>query len=165
MHRWQLDTLLPARVACLLAVASPCPPFHPKQVSLVRDEPHGGVSRLFHSGVGSPLVGAMERPDSLDTTDVDGAQTRPLPVRRTEHPFNTNLDIGGSTPFKYSGGTLHASQRLTDSLNPNYKLPSFETHPLPPMTSQPRDVLWTLPQRKWKPEPRGQKEWSDEEVH
>ena len=162
MHRWQLDTLLPARFACPLAWLLRVRRFIPSK-SLWCEMILGGVSRLFHSGVGSPLVGAMERPDSLDTTDVDGAQTRPLPVRRTEHPFNTNLDIGGSTPFKYSGGTLHASQRLTDSLNPNYKLPSFETHPLPPMTSQPRDVLWTLPQRKWKPEPRGQKEWSDEE--
>lgn len=106
----------------------------------------------------------MERPDSLDTSDIAGAQTRPQPQRpNTQHPFNTNSDIEGSSPFRFSRGTLPHSQRMTDSLEPGYKLPSFETMPMPPATAQPRDILWTLPQRKWKPEQRSEKLWSDEE--
>jgi len=104
----------------------------------------------------------MERPDSLDTSDVDGAQTRPLPVRRTVHPFNTNHDIQGSTPFRFSQGRFEASSRCIDTLTPDYKLPSYAVHPLPP-TSAPRDVLWTVPQRKWRPEPRAEKNWTDDE--
>ena len=107
----------------------------------------------------------MERPDSLDTSDIDGAQTRPLPARHTTHPFNTNLDIGGSSPFQYSRGTLGASMRCTDALNPAYTLPSSNVFPLPENTSQPRDILWTLPQRKWKPETRQEKVWSEEEKY
>jgi len=107
----------------------------------------------------------MERPDSLDTSDIDGAQTRPLPARHTAHAFNTNLDIGGSSPFQYSSGTLKGSTRCTDTLNPNYSLPSYDAYPMPPSTAQPRDILWTLPQRKWRPEPRQEKPWSDEEKY
>ena len=105
----------------------------------------------------------MERPDSLDTSDIDGAQSRPLPVRRTMHPFNTNLDIGSSSPYAFS---QPKSGRMTDALNPDYKMPSFTPHPTPPMTaSAARDVLWTLPQRDWRPEPRRMDEWSDAEKY
>ena len=109
----------------------------------------------------------MERPDSLDTSDISGAQARPLPVRRTDHPFNTNLDIVRSSPYEFSRGTLGGtagSLRCTDALNPAYKLPSYEVHPLPPPTSQPRDNLWTLPQKKWRPQPREDKTWGKEEM-
>ena len=71
----------------------------------------------------------MERPDSLDTSDIDGAQSKPLPVRRTQHVFNTNLDIAASTPHVYSHGR---SGRCTDPLTPAYKYPSFTPHPEPP---------------------------------
>ena len=99
----------------------------------------------------------MERPDSLDTTDVDGATSRPLPVRLTAHPFNTNADIESSTPFRFSQGRFK-SGRQTDALNPAYKLPSFAAHPLGPAdpVREARDILWTMPQRRWRPEPRAE---------
>lgn len=105
----------------------------------------------------------MERPDSLDTSDIDGAQSRPLPVRRTPHVFNTNLDIAASTPHMYSSSR---SGRCTDPLTPAYKYPSYTPHPEPPMTAgSARDILWTLPQRDWRPEPRKMAEWSDAEKY
>lgn len=107
----------------------------------------------------------MERPDSLDTSDVDGAQTRPLPSRRTPHPFNTNFDIEKSVPFRFSNGRFEKTNRMTDSLNPDYKLPSYTVHPLPPATSQPRDVLWTVPQQSWRPAERVQRTWTDDEKY
>ena len=107
----------------------------------------------------------MERPDSLDTSDITGATTKIPLTRSTSHPFNTNTDIERSTPFRYSRGTLGESQRHTDCLTPNYKLPSFTYHPLPPLTAEPRDVLWTIEQKKWKPASREHtySNWSDAE--
>ena len=106
---------------------------------------------------------AMERPDSLDTSDIDGAQSKPLPVRRTPHYFNTNADIDASMPYAFSKGK---SGRSTDPLTPAYQYPSFTPHPEPPATAgSVRDVLWTLPQRNWKPAPREVAEWSEAEKY
>jgi len=107
----------------------------------------------------------MERPDSLDTSDIDGAQTRPLPARRTPHPFNTNQDIEKASPFSFSRGRFERSTRMTDTLTPAYTLPSYSTAPLPPPSTAERDVLWTLPQRSWRPEPRAQSVYTDDEKY
>jgi len=105
----------------------------------------------------------MERPDSLDTSDIDGAQTRPLPVRRSDHPFNTNLDIEKSAPFRFSRGRFENSERCIEPLTPNYTMPSFTPHPVAPPATAPRDVLWTVPQRTWRPEERAAPVYTDEE--
>lgn len=80
-----------------------------------------------------------------------GAQTRPQPVRWTPHPFNTNADIAQSTPSAYR---QFQSQRCTDCLNPDYKLPTFTYEPPATASSSVRDSLWTLPQDKWRPATR-----------
>jgi len=107
----------------------------------------------------------MLRPDSLDTSDVEGAQTRQLPVRYSHHPFNTNLDIDRSTPVV--GRDKHPGRhtRCTNALDPQYKLPSFAYHEPEPMTAAPRDVMWTLPQHKWRPAQRDRAPWSDDEKY
>lgn len=81
------------------------------------------------------------------------------------HPFNTNSDIGGSSPFMYSRGALRESRRQTNPLVPDYQMPGYTPHPLPQSASAPRDILWTLPQTKWKPSQRADRNWSDEEKY
>lgn len=105
----------------------------------------------------------MERPDSLDTSDIDGAQSKRLPRRDSSHPFNSNLDIEFSRP--YSRTSNARSTRATDPLNPAYRLPSVTHDPLPMGGVVPRDPLWTLPQSKWKPETRHPVEWTDLEKY
>ena len=94
----------------------------------------------------------MERPDSLDTSDVEGAQTRRPPARNTAHPFNRNDDIELSRPFSRTANPR--SLRCTNPIDPIYQLPSTKYEPLTPEATAPRDVLWTLPERKWRPETR-----------
>jgi hypothetical protein len=103
----------------------------------------------------------MERVDSLDTSDIEGASSRRLPMRHTPHIFNSNDDISGSRP--YSRSLDHRSRRMTDTLNPQYALASVAYEPYARAASAPRDMLWTLPQTKWvaetrAPPPMGEKE-------
>ncbi len=107
----------------------------------------------------------MERPDSLDTSDVAGAKSRQLPVRRTQHPFNTNLDIDRSQPLRASTGADYPRhQRCTNPLVPEYRSAGFEYEPLPKLPP-PRDIMWTLPQKTWKPAPRQPYVFPAEEVY
>ena len=110
--------------------------------------------------------GTLVRPDPLDTSDVDGARPKPLPIRlRSNHPFNTNADIEYSSPhFQQTHGKFY-TQRNSNTLQPSYKLPSSSFEPLPPPRSKPRDLLWTLPQNDWKPQTRDIMNWSDVEGH
>ena len=110
--------------------------------------------------------GTLVRPDPLDTSDVDGARPKPLPIRlRSNHPFNTNADIEYSSPhFQQTHGKFY-TQRNSNTLQPSYKLPSSSFDPLPPPRSKPRDLLWTLPQNDWKPQTRDIMNWSDVEGH
>ena len=108
----------------------------------------------------------LVRPDPLDTSDVDGARPKPLPIRlRTNHPFNTNADIEYSSPqFAQTHGKFY-TQRNSNTLQPQYKLPSSSYEPLPAHRSKPRELLWTLPQKDWKPQTRDIMNWSDVETH
>uniref|UniRef100_A0A7S2CM04 Uncharacterized protein n=1 Tax=Haptolina brevifila TaxID=156173 RepID=A0A7S2CM04_9EUKA len=105
----------------------------------------------------------MERPDSLDTSDVEGAQTRRPPVRYTAHPFNSNDDIELSRPSCRTANPR--SQRCTDPIMPVYKLPSSIHEPLPAETNPARDVLWTLPQHKWRSSGRSPVELTPPEMY
>ncbi|KAL1522183.1 hypothetical protein AB1Y20_021822 [Prymnesium parvum] len=97
----------------------------------------------------------MERPDPLHLGDIDGAQPRRPLARTTEYAaFNSNQDIDGAAPNHMRSLGRFRSTRATDPLNPQYKLPSFTCAPPPEPWTQPRDVLWTLNQPKWKPQPR-----------
>ena len=108
----------------------------------------------------------LVRPDPLDTSDVDGGRPKPLPIRlRTNHPFNTNADIDYSSPhFQQTHGKFY-TQRNSNTLQPQYKLPSSSFEPLPAYRSKPRELLWTLPQKDWKPQTRDIMNWSDVETH
>ena len=108
----------------------------------------------------------LVRPDPLDTSDVDGARPKPLPIRlRTNHPFNTNADIEYSSPhFQQTHGKFY-TQRNSNTLQPSYQLPSSSFEPLPEHRSKPRELLWTLPQKDWKPQTRDIMNWSDVEGH
>ena len=108
----------------------------------------------------------LVRPDPLDTSDVDGARPKALPIRlRTNHPFNTNADIEYSSPhFQQTHGKFY-TQRNSNTLQPQYKLPSSSFEPLPEHRSKPRELLWTLPQKDWKPQTRDIMNWSDVEGH
>ena len=57
----------------------------------------------------------LVRPDPLDTSDVDGARPKPLPIRlRTNHPFNTNADIEYSSPqFAQTHGKFYTQRNST----------------------------------------------------
>ena len=102
----------------------------------------------------------MERPDSLDTSDIAGATSKRLPTRdRGFHPFNSNADIGGSSPFDRTRNLR--SERKTDPLLPAYRLPAVTYEPLPPTEYRERDPLWTISQTKWKPETRHPHEWTN----
>lgn len=105
----------------------------------------------------------MERPDPLDTTDIQGATTKRLLSRSTPHPFNSNADIDFSRPFSRA---MHPkSQRSTDPLTPAYVLPSSTYVPAPAPSAPPRDTLWTLPQPNWKPELRQPQPMTEAELY
>lgn len=109
--------------------------------------------------------GAMERPDSLDTSDVAGAKSRPLPTRHTAHPFNTNIDIERSRPLHIRATTdFMTHPRSTNPLTPDYRTSGFE-YQAPPPQPPPRDIMWTLPQKKWKPAPRDPYSFPPSEVY
>lgn len=128
--------------------------------------PGGVFACPAYPRLSSSVEMSFERPDSLDTSDVDGAKPKPLPSRpRSNHPFNTNADIEHSKPsFQQTHGKF-VTQRATEPLNPVYKLPSSTYEPLPPPRAQARDLLWTLPQHDWKPRTRAIMDWSDVEGH
>jgi len=102
----------------------------------------------------------MNRPDSLDTSDIAGAQTkRQLSRERTQHPFNSSADIEFSRPQARGLQT----NRCTDSLNPVYQLPSFTPPAGVSSSSAPRDVLWTIPKQDRRLDTRPIMDWSDVE--
>ena len=87
---------------------------------------------MVEIGSPSPSNRGPERPDPLDTSDIEGAQSRKsMPRTRTVHPSMSNLDIAGSTPsFANSHGRFTSARRI-DPLNPQYGLPTADYVPLP----------------------------------
>lgn len=109
----------------------------------------------------------MERPDQLHLGDIEGATARPPHARSTVFGgFNSNADIDGSKPNHMSSlGRFKVSTRLVDPLNPQYNLPSYTYHQVEEPRGQPRELLWTLNQPKWRPEPRAEHKFSDAELY
>jgi len=108
----------------------------------------------------------MERPDPLNLTDIAGATSRKPHVRSNNaHPFNTNTDIEGSQPNHQAMLGRFRSMRSTNTLAPEYNLPSYTYTPAPEPVGQPRDSLWTLNQPKWRPQPRSEQYFSDSEKY
>lgn len=132
---------------------------------------------------------SMERPKTMDVSDIAGARPRRLHMRRSSgENFAVTSDISyaqsrhtGSPPpmHRYKSNTtartayaVHTqvcshkfleTGRRTDPLDPNYALPSYKMEP-PPAFSQPaRDLLWTIPKSDWRPSERNQMDWSDVE--
>ncbi|KAL3930745.1 MAG: hypothetical protein SGPRY_001409 [Prymnesium sp.] len=97
----------------------------------------------------------MERPDQLHLGDIDGAQSRKPHARSVCYDgFNSNADIEGSVPSHMRSLGRFNSIRNTNPLEPRYNLASFSVPPEPEHRSEPRDVLWTLNQPRWRPQPR-----------
>ena len=108
----------------------------------------------------------MERPDPLNLYDIFGATARPRHVRSGHaHPFNTNADIDGSSSSHATVLGKFRSTRFENPLQPNYHLPSATYHPEPEPRGQPRDILWTLNQPKWRPSVPEKPAWSNEEKY
>ena len=117
---------------------------------------------MVEIGSPSPSNRGPERPDPLDTSDIEGAQSRKsMPRTRTVHPSMSNLDIAGSTPsFANSHGRFTSARRI-DPLNPQYELPTADYVPPPQPREPPRDLLWTLPQETRTSATRAIMDWSD----
>jgi len=108
----------------------------------------------------------MERPDQLHLGDIDGATARRPHERAVSYgAFNSNADIAGSVPNHQKMLGNFRSTRATDPLQPHYNLPSYAAAPMPEPRGQPRDLLWTLNQPRWMPEPRAAPSFSDAEVY
>ena len=106
----------------------------------------------------------MQRPDPLDLSDIEGATARQRTYRAAEsHPFNSNSDIVGSTPNHMGVIGRFRPGRSTDPLRPQYSLPCYVPVELPPDPRPVRDIMWTVPQSKWKPETRHYPEQTSEE--
>eukprot|EP00965_Chrysotila_dentata_P051666 1715340-Pleurochrysis_carterae.AAC.1 len=103
----------------------------------------------------------MLRHDTLDVSDIQGAQSRrPASRTRTPHPFIHTFDIEQTAPARRGLNT----SRCTNALNPSYNLPSYELAPAPEYRSAPRDTMWTLPQNNRKFSTRDIMSRSDVEV-
>ena len=117
---------------------------------------------MVEIGSPSPSNRGPERPDPLDTSDIEGAQSRKsMPRTRTVHPSMSNLDIAGSTPsFANSHGRFTSARRI-DPLNPQYGLPTADYVPPPQPREPPKELLWTLPQETRTSATRAIMDWSD----
>ena len=107
----------------------------------------------------------MERVDPLDLSDIQGATARVKQPRSHPHPFNTNADIEGSAPHHAAVLGRFRSTRCTNTLTPQYNLPSVILPPPAEPKGQPRDILWTLNQPKWRPSIPAKSALSDEEKY
>jgi len=108
----------------------------------------------------------MERPDQLHLGDIDGACSRKPHVRSVGYDaFNSNADIEGSVPDHQKMLGRFRSTRTTDPMEPHYSLPSYSYLPREEPRGQPRELLWTLNQPKWRPEPRTRPELTDAEKY